>query len=472
MACAGRRCVAHPTRTGASTVPTEPEQRRDRTNVGADLTQRYRERFTASAAAFERASAVFPSAINHDSRHMAPFPLTFVRAAGGVKWDLDAHETVDLVMGHGSLVLGHGHPAVVEAVREQAGRGTHLGGSNDLEAECAEAIVAMVPSAERVRFVGSGTEATLLALRVARAATGRDTIVRFQGHFHGWHDTVVFGNRAPFDRPTSAGVPESTFGHVRVLAPNDSVALEAALAERDVAAVILEPGGGTIGKVPADPAWIRALSAATRATGTVLVFDEVVTGFRASPGGVQAAIGVTPDLTTLAKALCGGLPGGALVGRADLMGVLAFGDGRGKVAHPGTFNANPLSLAACRAVLPVLASGAPQAAATRSAERLRASWNEAFGRAGVDGCAYGEDSTVHLHLGDPTPTADARLAGAAAAATRLRARLLYHGVDLLGPHGWLSSAHTEAQLERAVTALELALGETVDGQAVPSSTEG
>jgi len=433
-----------------------------RRHAAGDLAALYRERFPASAAAFERAGALFPSAVNHDGRHMVPFPLTFANAEGGRKWDLDGHETVDLVMGHGALVLGHGHPTVVAAVREQAGRGTHLGGTNELEAECAEAIVALVPSAERVRFVGSGTEATLLALRVARAATGRDVVLRFHGHFHGWHDTVLLGNRVPFDRPTSAGVPEATFRHVRVLPPNDVGALEAALAARDVAAVIVEPGGGTQGKVPADASWLRALREASSAAGTVLIFDEVVSGFRAAPGGVQETLGVTPDLTTLAKALCGGLPGGALVGRSDVMAVLAFGDARGKVAHPGTYNANPLSLAACRAALPLLASGAPQAAAARQAERLRDGWNDAFAQAGVDGCAYGDDSTVHLHLGDAAPTPEARLRGAAAAAARLRAALLYHGVDLLGPHGWLSSAHTDEHLERAVAALHAALRDTAD----------
>lgn len=439
--------------------------------TATSLEQRYRARFPASAAAFERAGDLFPSAVNHDGRHMAPFPLTFTHAEGGRKWDLDGHETVDLVMGHGALVLGHGHPAIVDAVREQAGRGTHLGGANDLEAACAEAIVDLVPSAERVRFVGSGTEATLLALRVARAATGRDVVVRFHGHFHGWHDTVLLGNRVPFDRPTSAGVPESTFRHVRVVPPNDEGALEAVLGARDVAAVIVEPGGGTQGKVPADLTWLRALREATSATGTALVFDEVVSGFRAAPGGVQALVGVTPDLTTLAKALCGGLPGGAVVGRADLMGVLAFGDARGKVAHPGTYNANPLSLAACRAALAVLATGESQAAAARAAERLRAAWNDAFARAGVDGMAYGDDSTVHLHLGDRSPTPEARLRGAAAAAARLRAPLLLHGIDLLGPHGWLSNVHTDEQLARAANALDAALRDTAD-PSTPTRTEG
>jgi glutamate-1-semialdehyde 2,1-aminomutase len=444
-------------------IPLAP----DPTPLG--LAARYRARFPASAAAYERAQRLFPSAVNHDGRHMAPFPLTFARAEGGRKWDLDGHETIDLVMGHGALLLGHAHPAVVAAVREQVERGTHLGGSNDLEAECAEAVVALVPSAERVRFVGTGTEATLLALRIARAATGRDVVVRFQGHFHGWHDTVVLGNRVPFDRPTSAGVPESTFRHVRVVPPNDAEALQAALAARDVAAVILEPGGGTQGKVPADPEWLRTVRDATRATGTVLVFDEVVSGFRAAPGGVQALLGITPDITTLAKALCGGLPGGAVVGRRDVMDVLAFGDARGKVAHPGTFNANPVSLAACRAVLPLLATGVAQAAAARTSERLRAGWNAAFARAGVEGLCYGEDSTVHLHLGDSAPTPEARLRGAAAAAARLRSALLLHGVDLLGPHGWLSSAHTDEQVERAIAALGSALDDTADATPIAAA---
>jgi glutamate-1-semialdehyde 2,1-aminomutase len=429
------------------------------TVAATDLLARYRARFPRSAAAFARAGGLFPSGVNHDGRHMAPFPLTFSHASAGIKWTLEGEPIVDLVMGHGALILGHDDPRVRDAVQQQVARGTHLGGTNDLENAAAEAIIALVPSAERVRFVSSGTEATLLALRVARAATGRDAIVRFHGHFHGWHDAVLRGNRVPFDQPTSAGIPQGAFAHVRTCPTDDLSAVAAALAPGDVAAVIVEPGGGTQGKVPVDPAWLSALRDLTRAKGVVLIFDEVVSGFRAAPGGVQAALGITPDLTTLAKALCGGLPGGALVGRADLMAVLAFGDPRGKVAHPGTYNANPLSLAACLAVLPILATGEPQARAAAAAARLRDAWNEAFAAAGVAGFAYGADSTVHLHWGDPSPDAGARLRGATTAASLLRTALLLHGVDLLGPHGWLAASHTDDDLERAATALRSVLAD-------------
>ena len=426
--------------------------------AGTELFERaYAERFPSSSRAYQRACTTFPSGVNHDGKYMAPFPLTFACGDGGVKWDVDGHEIVDLVMGHGALLLGHGHPAVVEAVTEQVARGTHLAGNSELELECGERLTNLVPSAERVRFVSTGTEATLLALRVARAATGRQRFIRFHGHFHGWHDVVLLGNRLPFDQPTSTGIPDATFDPVIVLPPGNLAAVDAALEAGDVAAVIVEPAGGTQGKVPADPEWIRGLRSVTERRGVVLIFDEVVSGFRSSPGGAQQRIGVTPDLTTLAKALCGGFPGGAVVGRADVMEVLSFGDARGKVAHPGTFNANPVAMAACRACLDLLATGEPQVLAERAAQRLRDGVNQAFARHGVNGRAYGEDSTIHLHLGGDASTPTGLLQGGRTAARWLRAPLLYQGLDLLGSHGWTSFAHEEAAIDAAIAAVDAAL---------------
>src|SRR5262249_25652116 len=189
-----------------------------------------------------------------------------------------------------------------------------------------ERVIDIVPCAERVKFTSSGTEATMMAFRLARAFTGRTRIVKFEGQFHGWHDYVTAGVQPPFDVPNSSGVPAETLSTMVVVPSNDIDAVRKALAGRDVAAVILEPAGGSGGAIPTRPGFLQALREATRATDTLLIFDEVVSGFRSAPGGEQQHSGVTPDLCSLAKILAGGLPGGAVAGRADVLARLEFRD--------------------------------------------------------------------------------------------------------------------------------------------------
>src|SRR5215468_4918619 len=210
-----------------------------------------------SKAHAQRAGRVLPGGVTHDVRRAAPFPLAVARADGARKWDLDGHELICYVMGHGSLLLGHSHPEVVGAVRAQAGRSFHPGACHELECDWAELVIRLVPSAQRVRFTSSGTEASLLALRVARAATGRDKIVKLSGHFHGWHDQVAVGSDPPFDQPDTAGLPRATADTVAVV-PADRHALADELAAGDVAAVILEPSGAAWGTVPLPPGFLAA----------------------------------------------------------------------------------------------------------------------------------------------------------------------------------------------------------------------
>src|SRR6266567_2512931 len=232
-----------------------------------------------SKAHAQRASRVLPGGVTHDVRRAAPFPLAVARADGAHKWDLDGHEIICYVMGHGALLLGHSNPEVVAAVRHQATVAFHPGASHELETEWAEAVAGLVPSAELVRFTASGTEATLLALRLARAATGRERVVKLAGHFHGWHDQVSFGTDPPFRGPDTAGVP-GVLGQVVTVVPADAQALAAALHDEDAAAVILEPSGAAWGTVPLPAGLLAGLRALTAATGTVLIFDEVVSGRR------------------------------------------------------------------------------------------------------------------------------------------------------------------------------------------------
>src|SRR5215813_10621155 len=212
-----------------------------------------------SLALFERARGVIPGGVTHDGRHLRPFPIYVERAQGSRKWDVDGHEYVDYWMGHGALFLGHCHPAVVRAIQEQAARGTHLGACHELEVRWAELITKLIPSAEMVRFTMSGTEATHLALRLARAYTGRPKVVKFHGHFHGWHDGVVAAVNPPFDVPMSAGVPSAVLDQALLAQPNDIKAVATLLERGDVAAVILEPAGGQSGTTPTIPGYLQEL---------------------------------------------------------------------------------------------------------------------------------------------------------------------------------------------------------------------
>ena len=416
-----------------------------------------------SKAHARRASRVLPGGVTHDVRRAAPFPPAVARADGAHKWDLDGHEIICYVMGHGALLLGHSHPDVVAAVRHQATVAFHPGASHELETEWAEAVVDLVPSAEVVRFTASGTEASLLALRLARAATGRGRVVKLAGHFHGWHDQVSFGTDPPFRGPDTAGVP-GVLGQVVTVVPADAQALAAALHDEDVAAVILEPSGAAWGTVPLPAGLLAELRALTAATGTVLIFDEVVSGFRWSPGGVQAVAGVTPDLTALGKILAGGMPGGAVTGRADLMGHLSRDGGDpARVGHPGTHNAHPVSAAAGIAALRACRTGEPQEHAARLAAAMRAGLTKALAEAGVPGQAYGESSTFHLllgHQGEPEEAGLATLKSAGMSpelSTELHAGMLLEGVQLFHGSGFLSTAHTEADVERTVAAFAATL---------------
>jgi len=417
----------------------------------------------------------FPSGVTHDIRYVSPFPIFVERALGSRKWDVDGNEYVDYVMGHGALFLGHAHPDITRAVVEQAGRGTHYGANHRLELEWGERVRELVPSAEEVRFTSSGTEATLMAVRLARAYTGRDKLLKFDHHFHGWQDYVA-GVRAPeSDSPRSPGIPDGTLANTISIPQNDLSLVEERLRDGEVAAVILEPTGASWGTLPLREEFLAGLRELTSRHNTVLIFDEVVTGFRVSPGGVQARYGITPDLTTLAKILAGGLPGGAVAGKADILSMLEFRDDAGwnagmRVAHPGTFNANPLSAAAGSTMLQAVATGEHHRHADELNERLIAELNAVLERSGVSGSVYGLASYFHILIGKEAPRPSGgiewpddageppRMSGAVTAA--LKRGMLNHCVDLMGgAGGFTSGVHTKEDIDLTVEAFEATVGE-------------
>jgi glutamate-1-semialdehyde 2,1-aminomutase len=316
------------------------------------ILERYRALHPRSAELHKQAARSFPDGVTHDIRHFAPFPIYVDHALGARKWDVDGNEMIDYVIGHGALLLGHAHPTLVRAVTRQIQKGTHYGASTELEMEWAGWIRKLVPSAQKVRFHSSGTEATMMAVRLARAYTGRNKLVRFALNFHGWNDSVV-GYVLPEETlPRSPGIPPAYLGEQIVLPQNDVRALAIALSDdKDVAAVIVEPTGASASTVPIDLEFLAFMRERTAREGVLLIFDEVVTGFRVGPGGAQERFGIMPDLTTLGKIIGGGLPVGAFGGRRDVMETVAP---LGATYQAGTLSGNPLAMAAGAATLRAL----------------------------------------------------------------------------------------------------------------------
>jgi glutamate-1-semialdehyde 2,1-aminomutase len=310
-----------------------------------------------SAELYERALKLIPGGVNSPVRAMRSIgrdPIFVAEASGAEIVDADGNRYVDWMQSWGPLIAGHAHPDVVAAVRDAAERGTSYGAATEGEVELAAEIVERVPSAEMVRMTSSGTEASMSAIRLARAATGRDRIVKFAGAYHGHVDGLLAdagSGLATQGIPASPGVTAAQAGDTVVARWNDRDSVERALEEGPVAALICEPYPANMGLVPPDDGFLEFLRDATRANGALLIFDEVITGFRVARGGAQEREGVTPDLTILGKVIGGGLPAAAYAGRADLMERIAPA---GDVYQAGTLSGNPLAVAAGLATLRLL----------------------------------------------------------------------------------------------------------------------
>jgi glutamate-1-semialdehyde 2,1-aminomutase len=305
---------------------------------------------------FQRAQLVIPAGVNSPVRafrSVGGTPLFIQRGRGAQVWDADGRVYVDYVGSWGPLIVGHAHPDVVNAAQQAAERGLSFGAPTEQEVEMAELLCRLVPSLEQVRLVSSGTEATMSAIRLARGHTGRHKIVKFEGCYHGHADALLVkaGSGAlTFGQPSSAGVPQPTAAHTVVLEYNNETALEQAFEREgaEIAAVIVEPVAGNMNLVAPRPGFLELLRRLCTRYGAVLIFDEVMTGFRVALGGAQALYGVTPDMTTLGKVIGGGLPVGAFGGRRDIMRAIAP---LGPVYQAGTLSGNPVAVAAGLATL-------------------------------------------------------------------------------------------------------------------------
>jgi glutamate-1-semialdehyde 2,1-aminomutase len=427
------------------------------------------EEFDGSRQRAMAAIEIFPAGITHDVRFAKPFPIYCTRADGAYKWDVDGHQLIDYAMGHGALIAGHNHPEIKAVVAEQLERGTHLGASTDYELAWGDWVQRLVPSAERLKFTSSGTESTLLGMRLARAYTGREKILKFAGHFHGWQDYALPGEKPPFDSHSVPGVPQGTFDSVVVAPVNDLAFVDQRLAEGDVAAVIIEPSGASYTTIPLPEGFLKELRAITEKHKTLLIFDEVITGFRWAPGGAQERFNVLPDITTMAKIVAGGLPGGSVAGKRAIFDMLEIKDdpewnALRRIGHPGTYNANPLSAVAGAKCLEIVSDPAVQRHCDDMAARFRAGANQVLSSHDIPGFVYGESSVFHIMLGEtcdnmtdgdlrePLGVSPEKLKNGPGGALdiALNCGMLIEGAHLFHGGGLLSMKHTPEDIDKTV----------------------
>lgn len=429
--------------------------------------------WSESQRLLERARRSIPGGVTSNVRASErPFPLFYAKAAGATITDVDGNEYIDYVLGQGPMVLGHSHPAVLDAVERAMRRGQLFAGQHLLEIEVAEALTRLVPCAEQCRFGLSGSELVQAAMRLARAVTGRRLILRFEGHYHGWFDNVLLSvatppeQAGPRERPQlrlgSAGQVESVLGDFLLLPWNDLGLVEQLFAERghEIAAVMTEPMMCNTGAILPEPGFLQGLRRLCDEHGALLYMDEIITGFRLGLGGAQGRFGVTPDLATFAKAMAGGFATAALVGRREYMERFAR-----DVNHSGTFNGNVISMAAAAAALAELERD--DGAVYRHMEQIGAALMEGIRdlarRLDLPLLVQGLPTAFHLSFTRLPALRDYRdyaLGCDKERYGRLKVALLRRGVRVLDRGIWyISAAHTEAHVERTLAALAEALEE-------------
>lgn len=419
-----------------------------------------------------RAKRVLPAGVSSDARRAMPVPLYIDHARGSHLVDVDGNEYIDYVLGQGPMLLGHSASPVVEAVIEQVRRGQAYAGQHPLEVDAAEVLCRLVPCAEMVRFNSVGSEAVLGAWRIARGYTGRSKVLKFEGHYHGWLDAALFSlhpdpaTAGPADTPVvvpgTGGQQMSAAGDL-VIAPWNNIDAFADLMRvhaHEIAAVIMEPLLCNTGCIAPVPGFLEEVRRICSERGVLLIFDEVITGFRLAPGGAQEHFGVVPDLAVFGKALAGGLPVSAIAGSREVMAVVTDG----KVGHAGTFNSNPVGMAATVATLGYIEAHANEIYPhlRLMGQRLMAGIREAALRHGVALLVDGPGSVFQLYFTDQPEVRDYRGFAATdrAQMRRLHALLLERGVNMVPRGLWfLSTEHSHEDIDRTLAAIDAAFAE-------------
>lgn len=428
---------------------------------------------------FERARKVLAGGISSSARSTTtgdlPYPLYMTRGRGPRIWDADGNEFIDYLLSYGSVVLGHAHPELREAITGQFDRGTMFGTCNTVEVELAEQICRMVPCAELVRFANSGSEAICGAVRAARGFTGRDKIIKFEGHYHGWVDVLAVSNRpapeqsgpieAPLSHPHSRGLPSGVV-HDVVIAPWNNLPILTDILDHhkgEIAAVIAEPIVANNACIMPQPGYLAALSQLCSKRGILLIFDEIVTGFRTAAGGAQELFGVVPDLAVYSKALGGGLPISAFAGKRKVMEPVAANT----VKHGGTYNGNPLCAAAALRTLQILAEPATTTRLAAAGETIMNAIRRAARDCRVPCVVQGLGSMFQVIFNaDGRPPQHYRDLAAADTAryAAFRAGLLRRGIhsNSAGLACWfISTAHGREEIDQTVAAVEASMREVV-----------
>jgi len=416
------------------------------------VSNRYISKTSKSKQLYERAKRVLPSGVSYFLRYFDPYPFYTARAKGSKIVDVDGNEYIDFWLGHYVLILGHSPPEVVKAVKQQIENGTHYGTCHELEIALAEQIVKMVPSAEMVRFTNSGTEAIMYAIRLARTYTKREKIVKLEGGWHGGYDALHIAVNPPLDVPESSGITEGAQKDTIVISFNDLEEARNKLKNENIAAIIVEPVLGAGGGIPADKDFLKGLKELCLEKDALLIFDEIITGFRLAPGGAQQHYGVPPDITILGKIMGGGFTIGAITSRREVMehmDPLLYE--RPKFSfHGGTFCANPISLTAGLTTLKLLEDGHTLNRLNRLGDKIRNQLRDTFGKANTDVYVSGVSSIFQTHF-TREEVRDIRSAfrGDKAKLTEYHMYLINNGVFFLPKKiGVLCRAHTSEDINK------------------------
>jgi glutamate-1-semialdehyde 2,1-aminomutase len=416
---------------------------------------------------FEKSQTLIPGGVNSPVRafrSVGGTPVFFKRGLGSRLWDEDGKEYIDYVGSWGPMILGHAHPEVVAAVQETAINSLSFGAPTALELEMAELVTKLVPSMEQIRLVSSGTEATMSAIRLARGITGRSKILKFEGCYHGHADALLVkaGSGAlTFGQPSSAGVPPEVAAHTLTLAYNDNAAVEALFKEigNDIACVIVEPVVGNMNLVVPQNGFLQTLRDQCSKYGAVLIFDEVMTGFRVALGGAQALYGIKPDLTTLGKVIGGGLPVGAFGGRKDIMAHLAP---LGPVYQAGTLSGNPVAVAAGLTTLKLIQAEGFHARLTATTKKMVDGLVKAAKAAGIKFSGQSVGGMFGVYFSEQIPHSfDEIMQSDKEAFNHFFHYMLEEGIYLAPSAfeaGFVSAAHTDADIEKTIAAAEKAFG--------------